>query len=425
MEKDERSAIESLPPRLLRAGARQVARLGAEGFDARRLAEESPWGLYGALGEALFWAALARVEGDAEAAGRALRMTEPVLGALDGVAAGPAAASLRLGGFTGLGGTIWGLATIAHLLGDAGLRRQALAAAELVTAERIADDRLFDVIFGSAGALLALAALAEGEQDAVSRERLLASARACAAHLLASRDPSGAWDAGGSGQLQSGFAHGASGIAFALLQLHRLSPDEHLEEAAAAAFAFERTLYLPERDRYLPFRGFDPTGTLLAAWCWGAPGIALARSAALGDPVVRREAEENLGRMLAQKQTLEDHLCCGNLGRATIYARLARGGDPLRPPERFAAEHREVARLVASVLARAQRRELFGHGKADLDRPWMPGLLKGSPGIGYALLHLAAPSLIPCPLVLEAMPAPVFGNGRPATGDVDHIGQTS
>lgn len=373
METDEGSAIELLSPRLLRAGARQVARLGADGFDARRVAEESPWGLYGALGEALFWAALARVDGDAEAAGRALRMTEPVLEALDGIAAGRKIPAPRLGGFTGLGGTIWGLATLAHLLGDAGLRRQALAAAGLVTADLIAEDRLFDVIFGSAGALLALAALAEGERNAAARERLLASARACAAHLLARRDPCGAWDAGGSGQLQSGFAHGASGIAYALLQLHRLEADEACAEAAAAAFAFERTLYLAERDRYLPFRGFDPAGPLLVAWCWGAPGIALARTAALDDPAIRREAEENLGRLLAQKQTLEDHLCCGNLGRATIYARFARGAEPLRPPEDFAAEHREVARLVASVLARAQRRGLFGHGRADLDRPFMPG----------------------------------------------------
>jgi lantibiotic modifying enzyme len=420
---DERPAIGFLPRHLLLQGARQVARLGAEGFAGRREAEASPWGLYGALGEALFWAALARVDGDEGAAGRALVMTEPLLEALDAMAAGRSVPPPRLGGFTGLSGSIWGLATIAHLLENAGLRRRAVAAAGLVTAERIAEDRLFDVVFGSAGAVLGLTALAAGERDIAARERLLASARACASHLLASRDVCGAWDAGGSGQLQSGFAHGASGIAFALLALDRLAPDETLEQAAAAAFAFERTLYLAERDRYLPFRGFDPAGTLLVAWCWGAPGIALARSARLGDPVLRQEAVENMDRMLAQKQTLEDHLCCGNLGRATIYARLARGGDALRPPESFAAEHREVARLVASVLARAQRRGLFGHGNAELDRPWMPGLLKGTPGIGYALLHLAAPSLVPCPLVLEAVPDPSL-RGRPEAAGVDQDGQT-
>jgi lantibiotic modifying enzyme len=407
VKNDAASAIDFLPSALLRAGAQQVARLGGEGFAARLVPEPSPWGLYGALGEALFWAAFARVQGDDEAARRALLMAEPLRQAMAGKdedSSGPPG----LGGFAGLGGSVWGLATLAHLLEDAGLRREALAAAALVTPELVAADRIFDVIAGSAGALLALAALAELEPPGAAREDLLARGRACAEHLLARQEPCGVWDAGGSGQLQSGFAHGASGIAYALLAQHRLAPDPAYPAAAAKALAFESTLYVPERDRYLPFAGFDPAGTLMVAWCWGPPGIALARAAASGigdDGVFRREAEQNLSRLLAQKQTLEDHLCCGNLGRATVYAQLRRAGarraDPPEPETR-AAEDRKVAQLVAGVLARAQRRGIFGYGPADLDAPWMPGLLKGSPGIGYALLHLAAPETIPCPLVLAA-----------------------
>ncbi|HEY4592075.1 MAG TPA: lanthionine synthetase LanC family protein, partial [Thermoanaerobaculia bacterium] len=98
---------------------------------------------------------------------------------------------------------------------------------------------------------------------------------------------------------------------------------------------------------------------------------------------------------LAYSQLTSDGLCCGNLGRAEILLRAyeALGEEGLlRGAEEIAT--RAVAR------SREQGGDYLWSGKAD--GRFVPSFFTGAAGVGYALLRLARPSLLPCVLALEA-----------------------
>jgi len=101
----------------------------------------------------------------------------------------------------------------------------------------------------------------------------------------------------------TGFSHGASGMAVALLELYARSGQRSYLETARGAFAFERALFdetagnwIDTRYPYSTSEG-KVTGVCRSAWCHGAPGIALAylRAAAL-DPD-RAEQHLHYGRI--------------------------------------------------------------------------------------------------------------------------------
>ncbi|MBV9107994.1 MAG: hypothetical protein JO306_01140 [Gemmatimonadetes bacterium] len=352
----------------------------------------------GVAGVALFLAALDRVRGGREHSELALRAVEPLRRAFRQLARDPDRAGrlrLQTGGMVGLGSAVYAFTRLGQWLDEASLLEDAHAVTALLTPARIAEDTKLDVVEGCAGAILALLAL---DAAAPGADAPLRIAAACAAHLLRARASAGgaprAWAAAGKPAL-GGFAHGAAGIAHALLRLGARTGDEALREAAVEGFAFERTLYDPAAGEWLDPRTGRPLE--LCAWCHGSPGAALARAASLdvhGGAAVREE----LGWFLRDTRTRADdsldHLCCGNLGRAEILlsAHLALGDAALL----------DEARAVAG---RALRRARAAGGFA-LTRPgeapgFRPAFFRGVSGVGYALLQLAAPGTLPCILRLE------------------------
>jgi lantibiotic modifying enzyme len=98
----------------------------------------------------------------------------------------------------------------------------------------------------------------------------------------------------------TGFSHGTSGVAWALLELHNKNPDKNNDarflHAAQEAFRYERSWYNPEQENWPDFRYVPQLGSpaYLTAWCNGAGGIGMSRIRAyqlLGDHLCRSEAE--------------------------------------------------------------------------------------------------------------------------------------
>ncbi|HEV2736455.1 MAG TPA: lanthionine synthetase LanC family protein [Longimicrobiaceae bacterium] len=297
-------------------------------------------------------------------------------------------------------------------------------------------DRGTDVIGGAAGAVPALLGLA----GVLEPERLRGMARRLGDHLVATavREPDGwSWVTmpGSTARNLNGYAHGAAGCGYALLELFHATGEGRFRYGAEQAFAYERRTYSPELGnwpdlRHLQLSEYVQAGRVdelralaqseegfpaqsphfMSAWCHGAPGIGLTRLRAwqlLGDEVHREEAE---GAVRATLRSLEDprmnySLCHGRAGNC------------------------ETLLLAADVLGDASLRERAeaclreGCEASAAGEPWAsgtmgavpdPSLLLGEAGIGHFLLRLHSPA-VPSVLLVTAP-----GTGAAAGGGDEH-----
>lgn len=362
----------------------------------RPFADNGPFN--GRCGEALLLAALFAATGDEryrEAASRALLGLRRGLERTDYRDLLSRRLVLGLGG---LGGLVYALVRCGETLDMPELLRRAELLATVVTPERIAQDRSFDIVWGAAGALLGLLALARtGSSSALD------AAGVCASHLLEHRDvdpESGlrAWSTLRSVPSAS-FAHGASGIAHALLALHRETGDEAGYDAAIEAFAFERTLYRPQAANWIDSRVEPDDSRWMWSWCHGAPGIGLGRLTAIDhlrpddEPAIAEDLRNALRGSIAAHLPGVDSVCCGYFGRIDF---LLEAGRRLGNPSLIGHAHR----LAHARLERAEEKGFLLNPDDDVDDHLKPGFWQGLGGIGYALLRLEDPERFPCVLAM-------------------------
>ncbi|MDP9121133.1 MAG: hypothetical protein M3O15_07160, partial [Acidobacteriota bacterium] len=241
-----------------------------------RLLQLGPHFYDGTTGVALFFAALARVEGGHSWHELALATVAPLRRKLIELTADPERAArreLRVGGLIGLGSFIYGLLRIGDLLDEPELAASAHDATALLTPERIAADRRVRVQTGSAGALLALLALHHRLPGPNRNGHTpLTLATACAHHLLAARVPSleglRVWSLSPGKPPLPGFSYGAAGICHALLCLYQVTGERDLLEAAREGLAFVRGLYSLEHRTWLDPRVLFQARYRLARGTW-------------------------------------------------------------------------------------------------------------------------------------------------------------
>jgi lantibiotic modifying enzyme len=264
----------------------------------------------------------------------------------------------------------------------------------------------FDIISGRAGAIFGLLWLSARLGDAQFREEAqrLAWELAEAAERSGDAGSAASWAAEprtGAGNL-TGFSHGASGAACALLEVAAITRQAELATVAEQAFSYERSLFDPEVRNWPDLRTghgavTDRRGpsSYPVAWCHGAAGIGLARLRAYeltGLPVLKHEAEVALETTSAHTEaalragTGSYALCHGLAGNAEI---LETGYRILGSPRE---KWRDRAREVASSGI-----ERFGHpGKAwpcGTHEGETPGLMLGLAGTGMFYLRLHKPTI--------------------------------
>jgi type 2 lantibiotic biosynthesis protein LanM len=363
----------------------------------------------GVPGIALFLAYLGSVTGDGRFARSARAAMQSLIERLER-APGDVA---HIGLFQGWGGVAYAAAHLAVLWGDDALLRAGERAAETAAARVPSDDGL-DPVIGSAGALMSFAALFR----ATGQERWLDAARACGDRLLAVARPDGddglSWPsplgAGRGGQ--TGYAHGAAGIAAALVELGAATGDERPLRAAASAFAYERRTLWPEIERRIaaappaspapPAAGLPGDASIALSWCYGAPGVGLSRIAALTRPAhlpgdraaLRAELDAAVRLTLERGFGMNHCLCHGDLGNLDFLLqaeRLPGAGD-------LGERRRSLTRaILADVRANGPRCGMI----AGIESP---GLMTGLAGVGYGLLRLAEPDRVPSVLSMDPPP---------------------
>jgi type 2 lantibiotic biosynthesis protein LanM len=263
---------------------------------------------------------------------------------------------------------------------------------EAVLREAQPDRSRLDVIDGSAGAIAALLNLHARTQSAA----LLDAAVRHAELLLdeASRSEDGwSWKTISGSRNLTGFSHGASGIAWALLELHRVTGEDRFREAALQAFRYERSCFNEAEQNWPDFREEEVGYPVY--WCHGAAGIGLGRLRAwqiLGCPGLLDEARAALGTVERHSADLANFsLCHGRAGNADvlIYASEVLGVESWR---------RSAEAIAQEGVEHFERRGI----------PWpcglpgageTPGLMLGLAGIGYFYLRLADPVRVPSVLL--------------------------
>lgn len=186
----------------------------------------------------------------------------------------------------------------------------------------------------------------------------------------------------------TGFSHGASGIALALLKLYQETDNPHFLKASQGGFNYERSTFDARQQNWPDFRADIGAADLCGlAWCHGAPGIALSRIEALrirpDDSIVTemeialKTTASNVESMVTNPKNTNFSLCHGIAGNADILL----------------SSDKEAYRNIAEAAGACGI--ISYHNQ---NRPWptglnsnhaTPGLMMGAAGTGYFYLRLA------------------------------------
>jgi lantibiotic modifying enzyme len=207
----------------------------------------------------------------------------------------------------------------------------------------------------------------------------------------------------------TGLAHGAAGIARALLELHHVTGDESFRAAADGGFRYERRWFSSDRENWADVRAVDPdghprAGAYLVQWCYGAAGMGLAHLRAyqlLGDVEHRLAAEVAVRTVTRDLQAFPHNLqpnyslCHGVCGNAELLLHAA-------PVLGQAEAERDAAQIGLDGISRhIGRSEPWPSGAADGRET--PGLMWGLAGIAHFYLRLRDPAGTPS--ILLPVPA--------------------
>jgi len=306
-----------------------------------------------------------------------------------------------IGGFAGWGGLIYSLTHLGVLWKQPELLKKAVEWVESMR-EMIPKDEHFDIIDGAAGCIASILSLYRHVPD----DAVLSAAIACGDRLIEVAQPTseGICWAFREERARTGFAHGAPGIAWALLELAAITKEERFRQAALAAIAHHRKNVSPIVTGLPEVQDLGATitdseqkkGAIVATWCNGISGYGLASLNYLkhfDDAETREEINTALKATLKWGFGLNHCLCHGDAGNLEL---LLQAREILKDREWDVQLHRLGAMMLESIDK---------HG-------WLcgiplgvesPGLMTGLAGIGYGLLRLAEPDLVP-PVLLLAPP---------------------
>jgi lantibiotic modifying enzyme len=263
------------------------------------------------------------------------------------------------GAYLGLGSQIWSWLLQESFGVDDALER-AVALARLMPEAVKADDS-HDLLLGMAGAIPSLLRLASrtGEHSWVEIAADAGHRLAKAALLDArgARWPGPRWPDG-----IGGFAHGATGIGWALGTLAAATGEDLFARLATEAHAFEESAYDPVAKGWRDLR--DPVRTA-SAWCHGSVGIGVSTQ---DNEVRKRASEATWADGLGWNHTL----CHGDTGSWELLSSCKPDGV-------------EQSTLDAYVIGSLEQ-----HGPiSGLARDtFSPGLLPGLGGVAYQLLRM-------------------------------------
>ena len=281
------------------------------------------------------------------------------------------------GAYLGLGSQIWTYLVLAHwgLDGGDGLQRAGKLADQIPAAAAV--DDVHDLLSGSAGAIVPLLALA-GKTGDESYVRIASQLGDLLQERAEHRNGQAYWPCSNSPEGMGGFAHGVTGIGWALTHLARATGSARYEQLAQEAFAFEDALFDEQEQNWRDLRMLEGAKTI-AAWCHGAVGIGLAHLN-LDPTLTHASTRKFVRRAAAATWRLGmgwNHCAChGDLGAWELLDHAIAAGEA---PKELSASYL----LDVILTSLEQDGPSCGMGR----NAFTPGLLPGLGGIAYQLLR--------------------------------------
>jgi type 2 lantibiotic biosynthesis protein LanM len=344
----------------------------------------------GRAGVALFLAALYAVTGEARYQGQAVAaLGVDARGRLDSLSLDQLTLS-GIGIGVGVGSLAYALRKIGQLTGDQHMLALSRSVLSRITLKSIEQDSQMDVLGGTPGALLAACVFLKEDRE----DSILELADSCKSAILRKvlaprqhREHSVKFN-------RLGLAHGAAGIAYSLCRLYELIADDRLREGAALLLSEESGKYSASHGNWLDTRYEESSRAYEAnAWCNGGCGIGIARLGclnALGSSAVLRDITRSLHLTERRGVAACDHVCCGEGGNLELL---------LLSSEMFGSQRlaSTLHTRAMAVMRRASKRDGFALPFPMRDA----GFFMGLSGIGYQLLRLARPDILPSILLFQ------------------------
>ena len=300
----------------------------------------------------------------------------------------------------GLTSYIYSLTSLGLLTNNQELIKDATIAATLLDKELIDSDKNYDVMGGSAGAILALLKLHHINNESETLNIAILAGN----HFLENIDN---WLGSSNSQTLvstnqiNGFAHGAAGIALALFSLAKRTNNLKFFEAAKFIIAIENNTFSKQTNNWPDFKFKHlPENQWSCQWCHGASGIGLARIASLKHigPSDTKDAVKqdikNAVKGILQRQLPGplDSLCCGNLGNIVF---LKEAGHLLQKNDLVTLAYTHLSKIINR--SRLEGDYSWNSGTSALNF----GLFRGLSGLGYEMLRSRQASKLPNVLIWE------------------------
>jgi type 2 lantibiotic biosynthesis protein LanM len=326
----------------------------------------------GRLGIALFFAALAKISKEKKWRIAALQCLIPLRAALAEPpnTIGPIVHSM--GGMAGIGSLLYGLLCISRLIEMPSLALEGISLIDQFDEATFELDTEGDLIYGSAGLLLALSTYSV----LVEAPQALRLAAQCVRYLISKAE---SYHTPEPSNVHLGLSHGASGIALALLRATKILPDQAsmLTEAAAKALAYERRFFSEKERNWPRLNSQESIMQYQSSWCHGATGIGLMRLSVLSllpqDLYIRNEIDTALQTTIAYLNQGSLTLCCGLAGRLEFLHAA-----------RHVLKTDDLSATIADAIATLAHNIQLPH---VVDAQHNPGLMQGAAGLGFSLLR--------------------------------------
>ncbi|MGH2667183.1 lanthionine synthetase LanC family protein [Flavobacterium sp.] len=188
----------------------------------------------------------------------------------------------------------------------------------------------------------------------------------------------------------TGFSHGSSGMALALLQLYNVTGNKNYLEGANGGFNYERQSFDTTQQNWPDFRDgvSQPSANVCGlAWCHGAPGITISRLKANQIKADDRFVQEMNTALTTTAKNIY-HIVMDNLNNTNYSLCHGIAGNSEVLLDCGGTEYQKLAETVGVAgIAKYQKNDISWPTGLNTNQ-YTPGLMVGIAGTGYFYLRL-------------------------------------